>query len=247
MALDSVLQNVANSRSSKLVFDLDSTLFNLDDRNIAIFRDCAEQLKGLYTQESEALSNIQPEQLFYDLKLSLKLIGIQNPAFEEQVMQLWSERFFSNDYLKFDSPEPGAREFILEAQKHGAEVIYLTGRDEPRMFQGTVNSLSEHGFLDLYKRPRLILKPHKDITDHDFKVQALEPIASQADYSCLIDNEPMNLKLTETRFPQIDLVYFDSIHTGLTEPELYWKKVSCFTHWKPVKAFNRVSALSLDT
>lgn len=246
MALNSILEHVVRSRSSKLIFDLDSTLFNLDERNLAIFKDASEHFKSLFPGESLLLSQIQADQLFYDLKLSLQLVGVNDPVFVEKLMEFWAERFFSNDYLKFDSPEPGARDFILEAQLHGADVVYLTGRDEPRMFQGTVDSLSEHGFLDLHKKPKLMLKPHKDILDHDFKVQVIEPLSGEAEYSCLIDNEPMNLKFTESRFPKVDLVYFESIHTGQTEPECYWKKIKNFTGWKPVKALNTVSALSLD-
>lgn len=247
MALNSILNQLQNSKQSKLIFDLDSTLFNLDQRNLSIFNDCAKFYQSEFPEESEKLFKLQRQDLFYDLKKTLNQLQITRNEYIEKVIGFWAERFFSNEYLKFDTPEAGAREFILEAQALGAKVIYLTGRDEPRMLQGTVDSLSQHGFLDLPQKPSLILKPHKDITDHDFKVLAIQPIVEDSKYCCLIDNEPMNLKLTETRFPQMDLVYFESIHTGLAEPELYWKKASNFTDWLPVKSTHSQNDLHLNS
>lgn len=204
------------------IFDLDSTLFDLTLRMVRIVEAFGKDPKWreLYSRECAALSNLPIKSTDWGLKEGLARVGIsesESPTFYRDLHQFWAACFFSGDYLHHDEPLPGAREFVLELQRRGSEIMYLTGRDVPRMMEGTVRVLKEQGFPTDGPGVEVVLKPDAGMDDARFKVDVMKAIVSRYKKIWLFENEPVNLNLTAAELPEIGLVYIDSCHSGREE------------------------------
>jgi AAA15 family ATPase/GTPase len=202
---------------TRVVFDLDSTLFNVAPRFSKIIEEfCSDSvMRRKYARAIEILSQIQITHHPYYLKQFMLDIGLNEEpqTFYKEIFEYWRSRFFNDKYVIFDEPEVGAVEFVDELYKQGVHIIYLTGRDEPRMKIGTLESLKKWNFPVAQDRAELVLKPYKELDDAEFKRDHFQ-IFPPNEKIWFFENEPVNIHLVLKDCPHVKIIYFDSVHSG---------------------------------
>ena len=246
--LDQILNRVtelqASGRISLCVFDLDSTLFNVTGRNRRIIRAFAalEHVQEKYPEQAALLNRARFQETDWGIREALMREGLQGtPEFFLEIREFWSQHFFSNNYLGEDRPYDGAVEYVQELHQAGCQIAYLTGRDEPRMGQGTRNSLKYWKFPDESKGCRLILKPHQKLDDAEFKAQVIQTLAepenefeeenangNKFDSIWFFENEPINIYFVAKHIPSVQIIFFDSTHSRRAEPPLHLPTIQSY-------------------
>lgn len=199
------------------VFDLDSTLFDLTLRVAAILDDFTLEPANLsrFPTECDLLKKVQIRPTDWGLEEPLKRVGLTTRSFFFHALyDHWAKGFFSGDYLDRDEPLPGAVTYVEELHQAGAQIMYLTGRDVPRMQDGTAESLRSHGFPMDHDCVELVLKPQAHLDDAHFKLEVLKKAEAHYDRIWLFENEPVNLNLIGKECPEIGLVFIDTVHSG---------------------------------
>ncbi len=210
----------------KVVFDIDSTLLDVNPRIYEVLTDFVKLYENQYKEFCEPLRNIKLGPKDYGLNNALIKVGLhQSPLdFLDTLKGFWVKNFFSSDYLHKDEPYEGAVEFVRELERH-AQVIYLTGRDVERMGRGTVSSLVERGFPVNTQNTELILKPNKEMDDAVFKKDYLNSLKGPIWF---IENEPENIHLALRECPHVRIVFFDSVHLGKAEAPVGLPTITSF-------------------
>lgn len=201
------------------IFDLDSTLFNVTKRSQEILRDFAQEpnIAHKFPYESKILTKIETFHNDWGVKRAVERQGITNSEFFILLRDYWIEHFFSNNYLHKDFPYNGAVDFVNDIRDYGANIMYLTGRDEKSMLHGTVTSLKHWQFPLNSPGVELKLKPGKHLIDADFKLEEISRIESQHDFICFFENEPVIINRILSLRPKVHVVYMDSVHSGQEE------------------------------
>lgn len=202
------------------VFDLDSTLFDLTLRVAAIIDDFRHAPANLarFPDACRLLEKVEIRQTDWGLEAPLGRAGIDcNGVFFQELHAHWAQGFFSSNFLKHDEPLPGSVTYVQELHQAGAEIMYLTGRDVPRMYKGTAESLSSRGFPLELPGIELVLKPDARLDDAQFKLDVLRSAEERYERIWLFENEPVNLNLIARECPEIGLVFIDSTHSGREE------------------------------
>lgn len=201
----------------RAVFDLDSTLFNVAPRFSKIIQEfCVDNsMCQKYPEAISVLSQVQVTQHPYHLKQFMSDIGLDNETqeFYKEIFEFWRTRFFHDNYVIYDHPEDGAVEFVKRLFDMGVHIIYLTGRDEPRMKLGTLQSLEKWDFPLETDRADLVLKPYKELDDAEFKRDHFN-IFPRDEKIWFFENEPVNIHLVIKDCPHVKIIYFDSVHSG---------------------------------
>ncbi len=186
-------------RQPVVVFDLDSTLFDVSRRSYEILQEwMSHPSSGICEETVTLLRGLKPEEMKYSLQdvWEGRNIPHDRAPFEEHMKSakhFWRQRFFGNDYLHHDVPTRGAIQFVKNLYELGVKVVYLTGRDVPQMAFGTFDQLKMHGLPIEVERTRLILKPKRAMDDLDFKTQAAQTIKGWGEVVASFENEPKNL------------------------------------------------------
>jgi hypothetical protein len=221
--LERILKEASDARESRTpflaVFDLDSTLFDLTIRMCRIVDAFSEDPKfqHRYPRECELIRRLPVHSSDWGLGEALARVGItaeSHHEFYRDLHQHWATCFFSDSFLHHDEPLPGAVDFVRSLRSVGAEVMYLTGRDVPRMLDGTRRSLRERGFPLDEPGVELRLKPVAEWDDAEFKVDVIRECAHRFGRIYLFENEPVNLNLVAEELPDVRLVYIDTCHSG---------------------------------
>ena len=132
----------------------------------------------------------------------------------------WRKRFFGNEYLQHDEPTAGALPFVKRLHEMGVKVVYLTGRDVPLMYFGTVDQLKNKGFPIEVERSRLILKPKRHIDDLEFKAQAALTIMGFGEVVASFENEPKNLiAMAKVYKPETMSVFIQTVSSDQAAPK----------------------------
>ncbi len=201
---------VLHQKHSICVFDLDSTLFNVSPRSEKILHEFAEEMQLM------DLLKVSIEIKDWGIYESLLRAGYHHHKHEDlhaQLKKYWMERFFSSNYLHYDTPYLGAIYFVQLLHKNQIPIYYLTGRDVERMGVGTAAVLKKWGFPA--KPEQIHLKPHKSFDDHLFKLEWVRQIVEKYENSTvyLFENEPVNINLIGQSLPQVRLIYMNSTHS----------------------------------
>jgi len=203
------------------IFDLDSTLFDVSHRIAKIFHAFAAvpEMQAQYPKECEFLGHMQPHPGDYGVKKTLERAGFVWPSreFAEVLIEYWKNQFFANPFLDFDIPYKGAREYVRDLYNSGAEIRYLSGRDIPRMKEGSIKSLRTHGFPLETDHANLALKPNSDMTDYDFKRDFFLKMDRSSPEVWFFENEPANIHLVVKTTPHIKVVFVDTVHSGTAQ------------------------------
>ncbi len=198
---------VVNDVLPLIVFDLDSTLFSTEPRNLQIFHEFVERRQSDYGELRELATQIRREHMGWNICESLRAQGVENQELLEELLRFWRERFFTDPYVLHDDPLPGAVEFVTACHQRGAMIYYLTGRHVGGMEVGTVRALRDAGFPFWRGRCTLHLKPSFEMSDKAFKDDALADIRSyHGRVVATFENEPGNANLFLKAFP--DALHF---------------------------------------
>lgn len=208
-----------------VVFDLDSTLFDVSKRSYEILKEWLLEPESRQFHETlSQISDITPSDMRYSLQdtWELKKIPHEKPPYDhhfKQAKQFWRKRFFSNDYLLHDTPTEGAVSFVRRLHEMGASIVYLTGRDVPLMSFGTFEQLKKHGLPIECERTRLILKPKRHLDDLDFKSGVAKLVKTWGRVIASFENEPKNLIAMAKEFdPDTMNVFIESVSSDHPAP-----------------------------
>ena len=201
--LAAVKARTAAGRSTLAIFDLDGTLFDNRTRTIFILREISEKFDEKVPQLARAFETFHALSIVdYSLDITLKRMGVKHPAEIAFIKQEWAQRFFSDEYQKYDMPILGAKAYVDRVHKAGATVIYLTGRDVGRMLVGTTEVLRLYGFPVGVAGTMTIVKKEFEQDDELFKKEVSEYIDRLGEVVALFENEPANSNILRARFPQ---------------------------------------------
>lgn len=224
--LKSILTEVKKIQSAGkkclLVFDLDSTLFDVSPRLEQIIQDFADlpETQTNFPESVAILKNIKMHRTDWGIKNALIRAGLdkQHPEFESAIKNYWRTNFFSNHYLEYDQPYEGAVDYVNQLAQTGAEIVYLTGRDVARMALGSEKVLLKWGFPLDQEQSRLVLKPVQGMDDALFKSDWFAEIPQgQFEKIWFFENEPVNVNLVRKCHQHVEIVFFESTHSGQEE------------------------------
>ncbi|MES3038697.1 MAG: HAD family hydrolase [Bdellovibrionota bacterium] len=221
-----------------VVFDLDSTLFDVSPRLQKILDHYYEQPHHheKFPEYTKFFKDIKAEKKDWGIKKAILRTGIAEVSeeFIESVREFWRKHFFSNDYLEYDHVAEGAVEFVTELHRDGADIAYLTGRDVERMGEGSARILKKWGF-PLGERAELVLKPHRSMDDVEYKEGWFKNLnAKNYESVWFFENEPTIIHQVRATLPWVNIVFFDSTHSGKAEAPTNLPTVQHFD-WKDKK------------
>ena len=214
--LKSVLKEASQADLGLAIFDLDSTLIDVRHRVLRIFKDFVnlEKTKKLFPKAFDVISNtssLHPNRYFIEDHIrDLNLEDLGGP-FLIELLEFWKQCFFSNNYLKYDLPYPGALDFVMKMKSYPIKIVYLTGRDRPRMAEGTYKSLLNIGFP--MEDTQLILKSHKSMDDALYKKEVIFEFDKKHRPIWFFENEPFVVNPIFKEVPHINVIFFDSNHS----------------------------------
>ncbi len=209
-----IKENSALNVKSYVLLDLDSTLYEVGPRTLRILRDGLQAL-GDQAPAAVRAAFATLENPGYSLEdtwraLGLCLEDVELETVRGRMQAHWRTAFFSSDYLDHDIAYPGAAQFAQSLHVLGAELVYLTGRDEPRMREGTLRCLKRDGF-PLGERAHLRMKASREIDDVVHKVGAAQALAREGAVVASLENEPRNFVALFEAFPDALHVFVDSV------------------------------------
>ncbi|OGQ91380.1 MAG: hypothetical protein A2289_21645 [Deltaproteobacteria bacterium RIFOXYA12_FULL_58_15] len=203
-----------------VIFDLDGALLDNRPRILQILQEFSKEKKYITPAAAQQLSTLTEPMVQYRLPDTMAGIGVVDQAVVQNAAAFWAERFFTDDYLKFDKPTPGSVNFVRTLYSNGARIVYLTGRDAPRQLLGTVKSLRDHGFPIGIQGTELIMKPTMQTQDAIFKQQVTNYLRHYGTVIATFDNEPANTNVFRRAFPNATVVLFQAPHTPNPPPLL---------------------------
>ncbi len=202
-----------------LLLDLDSTLYEVGSRSYQILREwLASSESAEFPKVRARIERMTRAELGYSLldtfnHLGLSVMDSEVEAALKASMKFWGRRFFTDDYLAYDEVYPGAPAFVQKAYDLGAEIIYLTGRDEPGMGRGTRSRLLKDQFPFDVDRTQLILKKSFELDDLDHKAKASDYVKTRGNLVASFENEPPNLISFSEIFPEAMHVFVDTVYS----------------------------------
>ena len=240
-SLQSLLINLKSDLHSGqkllMVFDLDSTLFDVSPRIQKILEDLRDQdqIRKAFPELLPFLKDIRTQRTDWGIKSALtrafeKASFPPSPDFQNAARDFWARHFFSNEYLHFDHPVEGAVDFVNELHQLKIDIAYLTGRDWERMGPGTLEVLKKWKFPELNDKSVLLaMKPQKGSDDSFFKSTWFESLKPHAYNRILFfDNEPKILHHVELQHPEIEIIFMETTHSGKAEPNKSWITIPHF-------------------
>jgi hypothetical protein len=195
-----------------VVFDLDGTLLDNRPRTLVIFRELAELWQSRAPVHAKRLAHATVDELAYLSKDSLTKLGVEEPELAKEAEAFWQARFFTDAYLKYDRALPGAVDFVKACFDRGANLVYFTGRDLPKMALGSFESLRDCGFPIGVSGTSLVLKPTFEMPDEVYKRTFGPQLVRSGPVVASFDNEPGNCNTLHAQYPNAQAVFLDTQH-----------------------------------
>ncbi|MBD3168671.1 MAG: hypothetical protein GF307_04255 [candidate division Zixibacteria bacterium] len=208
----------SKSRRPVAVFDLDGTLFVYTPRVKQVLLDALDGKEDQFPGIKTLIENIPHTSYEYLVVDTLKKYDISMPGLEDHLLTFWERWFFDNKYIKHDYPLPGAVEFVNKLSENGIFIVYLTGRDWPRMGKGTEESLIKSGFPMDKNNSKLIMKPRFEDDNWAHKNRSINEINVLGDVVAAFDNEPGEANILADNFPSAVVVMVHNIHSPGAPP-----------------------------
>ncbi len=205
---------------SLFVFDMDSTLFCMKYRTQAIIRDCLKDplFCETFSEYLSAIRQVRVTARDWSVEEIMSRYGFLKEApLVLAVQKIWRKNFFANTYLHLDKPYKGAASFVRHISQLGAQVYYLTARNQAAMREGTVQSLKFWSF-PLKDEKRLIMKEDSEAEDAAYKMERLKKLAQKSDAVLYFENEPVALNRAVQSIPQALLFWINSVHSRREKP-----------------------------
>ena len=204
---------VARGERPLVVLDLDDTLFRVSFRTRNILHDWAAahpEAGDLHAR----IDALDPEKMPWSLPATLDQVGLKDPALRKSADRYWGVGFFSSRYLAVDETVHGAVVYVNRLARAGARLVYLTGRDTGRMYEGTVRALVKSGFpAPTPSGHVLMMKSDYKLNDCLFKAQACREIRAMGPVVASIDNEPRNCNMFRAELPGATIVCVNTPHS----------------------------------
>lgn len=210
------VQQFKGTQRPLVLLDLDSTLYDVSHRTIAIVQHWLETSPAIPGELAQALKTLTSSQMGYSVKDTLANLGFpvvtqELEAIASALKSYWWDRFFSSDYMPHDLPYAGAVEYANHLYDLGAELCYLTGREEKRMRKGTETNLVRDGFPFGSSDIRLVMRQGLDLSDAAHKAQQAKQLAQQGFLVASFENEPVNLVTLSKLLPQAAHIFVDTV------------------------------------
>lgn len=210
-----------------VIFDLDSTLFDNGPRQERIAHEFAREMADDPAIGAEAgkLAIFASKNTSFSMPEMLASVGIdvESPAGKallEAYKPYWRERFFTSEYAVSDKAYSNAAAVVRRVyhatdsfpSDRRVKVIYLSGRHR-EMEEGTRVALARDG-IPTGDRTALILKHAFVERDEDFKRRAAMTIRAMGRVVASFDNEPANVAVFVSEFPDAVNVWVRTIDSG---------------------------------
>lgn len=220
--LDLVIENLRTFRSNlrshrpTVIFDLDSTLYEVSPRTFRIYRAWYEAHgKQMPEVVSLPFGELTQAKVGYSVRDTFRNLGIDHRTEEVQktidhLHNFWFERFFGDSFLIHDNPYPGAAEFVRSVRREGARIIYLTGRERTKMQAGTIENLKRDGF-PMDEETFLLMRENPFFDDVEHKRAAVQKWIGKGTIVASFENEPRNLVELKKLLPNAIHVFVDTI------------------------------------
>lgn len=177
-----------------LVFDLDGTLMDNRPRVVRILHELGENWSSRFPEAAACCTKATAELIGYGFQENLRRLGV-DPELHDEGFDYWKSRFFTDDALQHDIEVPGAAAFVRACYDAGAIIVYLTGRDLPKMALGSFASLRDLGFPIGVVGTELVVKPTFEMPDTAFKREVAPALSRLGRVVATFDNEPANCNL----------------------------------------------------
>ncbi|MCG3174205.1 MAG: hypothetical protein GMKNLPBB_02433 [Myxococcota bacterium] len=214
--LGSVIEEVKQAAAENgptpiVIFDLDDTLFDNRERTLGILREYAAQAGVADSPTGRALRGLRPEHIEYGVEASVAKVGVTEARELEKIKSFWKPRFMGA-WAVHDRTLPGAVDYVHRLHRAGALVVYLSGRDAPRMLQPTVQALQIAGFPVGANNTMLILKPDAAMEDEAFKNTVFPALRRLGKVLASFDNEPGNVNAMKAAYPDARVIFLATKH-----------------------------------
>jgi len=211
--LSAALQRVRRAAPSGVVVcDLDSTLLDNRPRLARILQDYGR------TAGLPELTGARPEHWQgWSLERALRNAGLTPELVEAHAAparRYLAEWFFTSAYCRLDVPVPGGPAFARALVAAGARLAYVSGR--PRTMEaGTREVFRAHAFpLPDARTVHLFLKPHRELLDDDWKLEAARLVDRLGPVVAIFDNEPLHVNAYAECWPEAMAVHLDTDDSG---------------------------------
>ena len=219
--LSEVRESYAKQERPMVIFDVDGTLLDNRPRIQKILLEYAEQeLVKVRPEEAKLVKAITLDQVQYRISDTFRSLGITDLAIINNATVFWSERFFSDEYLDYDTPTAGVVDYVRTLYSTGAKIVYLTGRDTERQLLGTVRALRTYGFPVGIQGTELIMKPTAGTQNAMFKQRVTNYLRHYGYVVASFDNEPANINVYRRAFGKAISVLFEASHSANPPPLL---------------------------
>ncbi|MFP4511083.1 MAG: HAD family hydrolase [Spirochaetaceae bacterium] len=195
------------------VLDIDSTIMNTAPRNRGILEAACARFPSI----APVVPTMSAADLGWAVAATAAHRAGMSETHREELHRYWAQRFFSNEWLSYDTPYPGVRTFLLWLQQRSFHLVYLTGRDSPNMAEGTVASFVRHR-LPVGEGTTFLFKPDASDDDIAFKQSAVAAINTLGTPVLAIDNEPGNANTFRHAYPDALVLLIDTITSPNPEP-----------------------------
>ncbi|MCY4380801.1 MAG: hypothetical protein OXC40_04425 [Proteobacteria bacterium] len=214
----------------KVIFDLDSTLFNTCFRTKSIFEEFARDPE--FSKKYPLLvTRIHSWQNLHEIYDPIEFVsyhsGIAIDPYSQLAFDLrtyWRIRFFHGAYLSYDQLYSGSFQVMKQLETTGCDITYLTARNRRDLLGGTLLSLIQHdlpvpkvGGLGIKKHDQpnvsLIMKQCSR-SDENYKDHQLAQLKRGYQKIFYIENEPGIVMMARERHPEIATFLFNSVHSG---------------------------------
>jgi hypothetical protein len=228
--MNKATQAQSNAQKCLAVFDLDSTLFDVTPRIEKILQNFIREpeIQSRFPANCKAIKEVEIYRTDWGIRDALIRAGLDghSPDFHEVIKTYWRKHFFSNEYLHYDSVYDGAVEYVTALYERQVDIVYLTGRDVARLGRGTIDVLNKWNFPMDPTHAQTILKPHMDMDDAQFKSDYFATLPDgKYEYIWLFENEPTNIRVVRKEHSHIEVIFFDSTHSGLHEAPVDLPKI----------------------
>lgn len=225
--LDMVLRKIEAAPADRprlLVLDLDSTLYEVGPRTLAIIAEWLAAHPNVPSEVRQGLAQLERGNMGYSIQDCFRIVALDpdSEPLKDLVLHLrdfWWARFFTSSYLEHDKPYSGTVDFVKRAHTLGAEICYLTGREEKTMRPGTEKNLLRDGFPWGDARTHLLMRkpPHK--TDVEHKEAAAHWLNARGNVIASFENEPANLVRLSQLMPGAMHIYCETVCSESPAPQ----------------------------
>lgn len=209
----SAVRERVGTASPLVVLDLDLTLVDNTPRTRQILAQFLLARPMPASERERALEAAWTGPIRFSIVENLKTLGVSADDGVEQGVAFWRERFFSDDFCRYDVPYAGAVEACRALWGLGATLVYFTARPQAEMGRGTVDFLIRYGFPVLGPRALLVMKDDPEQSDSTFKAAAAAEVARWGRVVGAVDNEPGHCNAWQTAFDGAAVAWVRTRHS----------------------------------